>query len=132
MKKISFIILFAVLGVTLASCTKETLSDTRVVTVEPSVTYFVNGQMHSSNPQTEEEWSMFFDRMLALAQKGYQVRIRRSDIPQEVLAAKEKVTYTTTDYNKAKAWANQKVIEGYEVTMTFNQETGEYTCIAIR
>ena len=132
MKKISFTILFAVLGVTLASCTKETLSDTRVVTVEPSVTYFVNGQMHSSNPQTEEEWSMFFDRMLALAQKGYQVRIRRSDIPQEVLAAKEKVTYTTTDYNKAKAWANQKVIEGYEVTMTFNQETGEYTCIAIR
>lgn len=132
MKKISFIILFAVLGVTLASCTKETLSDTRVVTVEPSVTYFVNGQMHSSNPQTEEEWSMFFDRMLALAQEGYQVRIRRSDIPQEVLAAKEKVTYTTTDYNKAKAWANQKVIEGYEVTMTFNQETGEYTCIAIR
>ena len=132
MKKISFIILFAVLGVTLASCTKETLSDTCVVAVEPSVTYFVNGQMHSSNPQTEEEWSMFFDRMLALAQKGYQVRIRRSDIPQEVLAAKEKVTYTTTDYNKAKAWANQKVIEGYEVTMTFNQETGEYTCIAIR
>ncbi|MBQ9863725.1 MAG: hypothetical protein IJM33_00135 [Bacteroidales bacterium] len=132
MKKISFIILFAVLGVTLASCTKETLSDTRVVTVEPSVTYFVNGQMHSSNPQTEEEWSMFFDRMLALAQEGYQVRIRRSDIPQEVLAAKEKVTYTTSDYNKAKAWANQKVIEGYEVTMTFNQQTGEYTCIAIR
>ena len=132
MKKISFIILFAVLGVTLASCTKETLSDTRVVTVEPSVTYFVNGQMHSSNPQTEEEWSMFFDRMLALAQEGYQVIIRRSDIPQEVLAAKEKVTYTTTDYNKAKAWANQKVIEGYEVTITFNQETGEYTCIAIR
>ena len=132
MKKISFIILFAVLGVTLASCTKETLSDTRVVTVEPSVTYFVNGQMHSSNPQTEEEWSMFFDRMLALAQEGYQVRIRRSDIPQEVLAAKEKVTYTTTDFNKAKAWANQKVIEGYEVTMTFNQQTGEYTCIAIR
>lgn len=132
MKKINFIILFAVLGVTLASCTKETLSDTRVVTVEPSVTYFVNGQMHSSNPQTEEEWSMFFDRMLALAQEGYQVRIRRSDIPQEVLAAKEKVTYTTSNYNKAKAWANQKVIEGYEVTMTFNQETGEYTCIAIR
>ena len=132
MKKISFIILFAVLGVTLASCTKETLSDTRVVTVEPSVTYFVNGQMHSANPQTEEEWSMFFDRMLALAQEGYQVRIRRSDIPQEVLAAKEKVTYTTTDFNKAKAWANQKVSEGYEVTMTFNQETGEYTCIAVR
>ena len=75
---------------------------------------------------------MFFDRMLALAQEGYQVRIRRSDIPQEVLAAKEKVTYTTTDFNKAKAWANQKVSEGYEVTMTYNQETGEYTCIAIR
>ena len=109
MKKICFIILFAVLGVTLASCTKETLSDTCVVTVEPSVTYFVNGQMHSANPQTEEEWSMFFDRMLALAQEGYQVRIRRSDIPQEVLAAKEKVTYTTTDFNKAKA-VSQSVV----------------------
>ena len=133
MKQSYLIILFALLGLTLTSCTKETINDgTYAVAAEPTVTYFVNGQMHSANLQTEGEWSAFFDRMLALAEEGYQVRIRRNNNPQQVLAAKEKVTFTTTSYAEAKAWANQKVNEGYEVTITFNQQTGEYTCIAIR
>ncbi|MBQ9864884.1 MAG: hypothetical protein IJM33_06040 [Bacteroidales bacterium] len=133
LKQSCLIILFALLGLTLTSCTKEAIDDgTYAVAAEPTVTYFVNGQMHSENLQSEMELAAFFDRMLALAEEGYQVRIRRNDIPQQVLAAKEKVTFTTTSYAEAKAWANKKVNEGYEVTMTFNQETGEYTCIAIR
>lgn len=133
LKQSCLIILFALLGLTLTSCTKEAIDDgTYAVAAEPTVTYFVNGQMHSENLQSEMELAAFFDRMLALAEEGYQVRIRRNDIPQQVLAAKEKVTFTTTSYAEAKEWANKKVNEGYEVTMTFNQETGEYTCIAIR
>ena len=56
MKKICLIILFAVLGVTLASCTKETQSDTCVVAAQ-SATYVVDGRQHYANPQTEEEWA---------------------------------------------------------------------------
>ena len=125
--------MFAMLGLTLTSCTKETVTDDAyMATVDSSVIYFINGQVHYANPQTDEEWSAFFDHMLALTQEGYQVRIRRTSSPQQTLTAKEKVTFTTADYNEAKEWAKQKTLEGYIVTIDYNQQTGKYTCIAIR
>ena len=133
MNKIKSIVLLAALGLTLASCTKENVAnDTYVVAATASVTYFVNGQQHYANPQTEEEWSVFLDRMFALAEEGYAVRFWRTDTYQQTAAAKEVVTYTTHEYKQAKQWALEKELEGYVVTITYNQQTGEYTCIAVR
>lgn len=131
--RINRIILLAAMLLCFAGCTKENVAggihdgaDTS------SVTYLVGGQRYYANPQTNEEWSLFFDRMLAMAEEGYAVRIMRTDASRQVNASKEKVTYTTDDYNDAKAWAKEKTLEGYEVTITFDQETGKYTCIATR
>ena len=117
----------------LTSCTKENVAgDTHDGAATSSVTYLVGGQRYYSNPQSDEDWSMFFDRMLAIAEEGYVVRIMRTDMNQQVSAAKEKLVFTTDNYEDAKAWAKQKTLEGYEVTITFDQQTGNYTCIATR
>ena len=117
----------------LTSCTKENVAgDTHDGAATSSVTYLVGGQRYYSNPQSDEDWSMFFDRMLAIAEEGYVVRIMRPDMNQQVSAAKEKLVFTTDNYEDAKAWTKQKTLEGYEVTITFDQQTGNYTCIATR
>lgn len=129
----SIVLLVAAFGLVIASCTKEnTEADTCIVATVSSVSYFVDGQQYYANPQTEEEWSEFLDRMFALAEEGYAVRFIRNDNGQQVNASKEKVIYTTESYTDAKAWALQKTLEGYEVTISYDQSTGKYTCIAIR
>ena len=133
MKKIKTIVMLAALGLSLASCSKEDVKDdTYAVTTASSVTYFINGEQHYANPQTEEEWSFFLDRMFALAEEEHSVRFVRTNASQQVCSAKEVLTYETNNYTSAKKWALQKTLEGYDVTITYDQETGIYTCIAIR
>ena len=133
MKKIKMIVVLAALGLSLASCTKEDVKDdTYVVAATSSVTYFINGEQHYANPQTEAEWSLFLDRMFALAVEEHSVRFVRTDVGQQVCSAKEKLTYETDDFTKAKKWAMQKTLEGYDVTIVYDQATGIYTCTAVK
>ena len=130
-KQIKMMALLAVLGLMAASCSKEnTMTGIGDVATSYSAIYIVEGQHYYSNPQTEEEWSAFLDRMFALAEEGYTVQFRRNGV--QMSSAKEKVTYTTTSLSDAKAWCKQKVEEGYSVNMTYNQQTGVYTCVAVR
>lgn len=134
MKKSKMIVmLVAAFGLVTASCTKENMvTKPHVVATMSSVSYYINGKQYYANPQTEEEWSEFLDRMFAMSEKGYNVRFVRNGNSQQVAATKEKVTYVTSDLKDAKAWAFQKTLEGYEVTISFDQGTGEYTCIAVK
>ncbi len=123
--------LVAVLGLMATSCTKESVTDgIGVVATAQSAVYIVDGQQYYANPQTEEEWSVFLDRMFALVEEGHTVQFWRSGV--QTFSTKEKVTYTTTSLADAKAWCAQKMEEGYIVTMTYDQSTGVYTCIAVR
>lgn len=45
---------------------------------------------------------------------------------------KETIKYTTNNKEEAIDWSQNKIIEGYAVTINFNEETGEYTCIAVK
>ena len=125
--------LLAAMALCLASCTKENVTiSTQDGAATSSVTYLVGGQRYYSNPQTEEEWLAFIDRMLAMAEEGYVVCFERTGYNQQSCASKETVTFTTNKYEEAKEWAYQMALDGYEVTIEFNQQTGEYTCIATR
>ena len=42
------------------------------------------------------------------------------------------IKYTTTNKDDAIKWSQNKIIEGYAVTVNYDEETGEYTCIATR
>ena len=129
--QIKMMALLAVFGLAASSCTKENVVyDTEVLATAHTVTYIVDGRQYYDNPQTEEEWSLFLDRMVALAEEGYTVQFWRGDVRTD--STKEKVTYSTPNLQEAKAWCSQKMAEGYIVTMTYNQATGEYDCIAIK
>ncbi len=123
--------LVAVLGLMATSCTKESAMDgIGVVDTAQSAVYIVDGQQYYANPQTEEEWSAFLDGMFALVEEGHTVQFWRRGV--QTSCTKKKVTYTTTSLADAKAWCNQMANEGYHVTMTYDQSTGVYTCIAVR
>ena len=122
--------LVVVLGLMASGCTKENVDEIGVVATANSAIYIVDGQHYYANPQTEEEWSAFYERMVALAEEGYTVHFWRNGV--QTSCTKEKVTFTTTSHAEAVAWCKQKADEGYNVTMTYNQQTGKYTCIAIR
>ena len=123
--------LLAVLGLAASSCTKENVANgTDVVVSTHTVTYVVDGRQYYDNPQTETDWSLFLDRMVALAEEGHTVQFWRTGV--QMPSAKEKVTYSTEDINEATAWCKQKMDEGYIVTMTYNQATGKYDCVAYR
>ena len=125
------IALLTVLEVTVTGCTKEDVADNMgIVATIHSVTYIVDGQQYYANPQTDGEWSEFLDRMFALAEEGRTVHFWRCDV--QASSKKEKLTYTTTSLADAKAWCKQKADEGYNVAMTYDQQTGKYTCNAVR
>ena len=130
-RQIKKLALLAVFGLASVSCTKENVvNDTDIVVTAYTASYIVDGQQFYLNPQTDEEWSAFLDRMLALAEEGYTVHFWRAGV--QASSSKEKLTYTTGNYEEAKEWCKQKKDEGYWVTITYDQLTGQYTCIAVR
>ena len=94
--------------------------------------YAINGVTHTETLIGEQAWADFLQRMLALAEEGYQVTVSRNTGTAQYAMSKEVVTYTTKKKAEAYAWMEQKLEEGYMVTIEFNPQTGEYTCIAVR
>ena len=131
--RIELMLFLALFGCATVSCTKEELTEKPcAVVTSQSAAYVVDGRLCYANPQTEEEWAAFLDRMFALAEKGHTVQFWRNGTSRQLAAAKEVVTFTTNNKKKAQKWAEEKEEEGFEVTITFNPQTGESTCIATR
>ena len=125
--------LIAVLGLTATGCQKENMlplsgSDQTMEAIQ--VVYSINGEVFQTT-LSESEWDAFLERMMALAREGYEVSFskNRSSLTSQ---SKEIVTFVTTSEQKAHAWSNEMLNQGYEVTISYNQKTGEYTCIATR
>ena len=69
--RIELMLFLALFGCATVSCTKEELTEKPcAVVTSQSAAYVVDGQQYYANPQTDEEWAAFFDRMLALAKEG--------------------------------------------------------------
>ena len=69
--------------------------------------------------------------MIALAKEGHSVWFSRTNNAHSSLS-KEQVTYVTNNLDDAKKWAKKMLDDGYQVSISFNQQTGEYTCIAVK
>ena len=123
-------------SVATVSCQKENLTEPTASVAENSATrtirYTVNGAAYRQVIHSDEDMDALMHTLFALAREGYTVRIMDENASFSETNAKETITYTTHDENKAKAWAKEKVLEGYAVTTTFNEQTGEYTCVAVK
>ncbi len=136
-KVIKTMALLAVLSLAAVSCQKEntplSVADD-VVTDHQAVyiyQYQVNGIRSRITLHGETERINFFNRMLALAKEGFSVSFfDESKICQNL--SKEKVTYSTEDKEKALKWMMEMTLAGYQVGITYDEETGMYNCTAIR
>ncbi len=128
--------LFAMISLTNVSCQKENLVETAIQSVENSaartIRYTVNGTAYRQVIHSDEDLDALMLTLFALAREGYTVRVIDENTNLCETCAKEKVTYTTKNKNDAIAWSLEKINEGYDVTISFNQDTGEYTCVATR
>lgn len=116
-----------------SSCQKEENSyRDGIVTEQPnaaySLNYSIDGQHYSATFNTPEEKEAFVIQLLASARQGHSVTIRSHQSSQ--VASKETITYETKDPKKAAIWALTMEGLGYDVTISFNEETGIYTCVA--
>jgi len=116
-----------------ASCQKEeTLSPIPVEqkATDNIVSYMVDGQSYQAVINSEQDWSDFLYRMLALAEEGHTVTI--SSRVSSTSSTREVVTYTTNSKPDAYAWASNMSSQGYEVTVTYDGSTGIFTCTAVK
>ena len=126
--------LLTVLSLTASGCQKENeiypIIGAEQTTESILVVYSINGEVFQTTIG-ESEWDAFVARMLALAREGYEVSFskNRTSLTSQ---SKEKVIFTTTSEKEAHEWSNNMANLGYSVTITFDQNTGEYTCIAIK
>lgn len=135
-KTIISVALVAVLGSMAVSCQKEDVIYPTSIVAESNIIYIVrcsiDGETNTISLVGEDAWNEFLDYMFALAEEGHEVSFRNEKESLQNDYAKETVTYTTTDKNKAYEWAENKSKEGYKVTIFFDKDNGSYTCIAIR
>lgn len=134
---IKTVALLAVLSVSAVGCQKETITVERQTGVELrdtvyTVRYSINGVMYAETLIGEQAWAEFLQRMLALAEEGYQVTMSRNAESIQYGMAKDVVTFKTKSKEAAYAWVEEKTGEGYEVTVTYNPQTGEYICVGVK
>ena len=128
--------LLAVLSVVAVGCQKETIEVPQVGLEETvavyTVRYTVNGVTYTETLIGEQAWADFLQRMLALAEEGYRVMVSRNGNTSQYALSKDAVTFTTYNKEEAYAWLEEKLEEGYEVTIDYDPETGKYTCVAVK
>ena len=118
------------LGLATVSCMKENNITTENVASVETVYYSAGDSYGSENLDGDEAWDDFFGRMLALAREGYDVTIFGNASSSD--SAKEVVTFTTTSEKEATEWAKYMHSQGYTVGISYNQQTGIYTCTATK
>ena len=132
-KQIKTLAIFIALSMVAASCQKEEVLLPIPVgqeTTANNVNYTVDGKTFQAPINSDQDWSEFLYRMLALAEEGHTVTI--SSRVSATSSTKEIVTYTTTSKPDAHAWADNMTAQGYDVTVHFDNNTGIFTCIAVK
>ena len=128
--------LLAMLSLTTVSCQKENLVETATQSVENNATrtirYTVNGTAYRQVIHADEDLDALMFTLFALVREGYTVRMMDENNTFSETSVKVTETYTTKIEKDAKTWAKEKMMDGYVVTITYNEQTGIYTCIATK
>lgn len=135
-KKIYTVAFLATLSLMSVSCQKESFVEQTVPAEETmvyaTVTYSVDGVVCTVDTESETDYNALISSLVALAGQGHRVTFCRGNSIASHSMTKEEVTYTTTDYNDAQMWSKSMAENGYSVTITFDEKTGVYTCLAVK
>lgn len=137
MKKVfKTIALVSIIGLTATSCQKEQTTfpqgTAEQIGYKHTVLYSVDGISQSVTFNTDEEWLEFLHQLFIWAEEGHQVTFRNAEASNNTIASKEKVVYETSNKKEAEEWAFAMEEAGYSVSVSYDSNTGIYTCIAIK
>ena len=122
------------LGTLATSCQKETLTELSPVAAQAEtylLTYSVDGISMQTQLNGDEELRAFLRRLTALARQGHRVTVRNANALSQSFS-KERVEYRTKSEDDANEWAQKMIKDGYEVAIDYDDETGEFVCVAIK
>ncbi len=135
--KIKFknVALFTVLSLMAVGCQKETIVEPVDAQIQQAteirhVTYTIDGVTMYTTIRGEQNWRDFIDWITRLAEEGHSVSFRNENTYSNSQHSKDTVVFTTKDRDKAIAWSIEMTEQGYEVSVTYNETTGIYTCTA--
>ena len=128
--------LLAMLSLTTVSCQKENLVENATQSVENSATrtirYTVNGTAYRQVIHSDEDLDALMFTLFALAREGYTVRMVDENNTFSETSVKVTETYTTKNEADALTWSKEKMLNGYAVTISFDEQTGIYTFTATK
>ena len=134
-RKSFYVVALATLGLTATGCQKESTEYLPFQSAECisayTMEYSIDGETHRAMFQTKDEYNAMILRLMSLAREGYEVKVRNGNIPLREASSKEVVVYTTSDENDAAKWTSSMTAAGYSVTVTYDEQKGLYTCIAV-
>lgn len=137
-RRILTVALFAVLSTMAIGCQKENngnvesmVSQTESIAVY-NIQYKINGERFTATFQSDDEYTAFLMRLMALARTGNKVEFSVQNNASHGIALKETLTYSTPNEADAMGWAKEKAGEGYTVSVTFDENEKMYICIAYR
>ena len=134
-KKMITVALFAVLGTLAVSCQKENMMEPLAYEMETEVTYLITYSIDGVSQQvrlgSDTELANLLHRLTALAREGHRVTVRNENTVSQA-STKEVITYRTKSEDDANEWVAKMLNDGYDVTIDYDDETGEFVCIAIK
>ncbi len=135
-KNLLLVALMTVLVMMTVGCQKEKFKETETTVKQNSelriVDYTIDKTVYHTILYTEAQWEEFLNNMITLSEQGHEVCFVKNSVVTMDSAAKDYLTTTATTRQEAKAWAEMKVNEGYTVAISYNSNTGKYTCIAYK
>ena len=127
MKRNVLITVFAILlGLSLMGCQREQPVETTVY----SMYYCIDNNVQQTSLKGNDELSSFIFSLMPYAYNGHTVVFSSEELDAKSIPSKNRVVFRTTSDTVAAAWATEKYLQGYTVTVTFDTTTNEYICSA--
>ncbi len=128
--------LFAVLSIMTVGCQKEDLSaNLQSNSMSESISsyviqYTIDGVPYRITVKSEVERTLFINKMISLAENGHKVSFGNES--QQNVAAKEVIHFSAKTKDEAYKWASKMNLDGYDVSIEFDEKTKTYNCTAIK
>ena len=135
MKK-TFIILSAFVALMATSCQKEDFIES-ASSIESSngvyiIHYTIDGIMYTATIHNKEEEQILLQNLLEQAQQGSEIVCYNGNTYNQSTFAKDRQVYVTDSQDQATEWTTKMMLEGYKVSVSYDEKSGKYTCIAIK
>ena len=137
------VLLTAALAGTMASCQKEEfqnemvlpsheMSQKNLAHINTTLRYWIDGVEHNQEYASQQEMDEYISYLIGLTREGKTIIIQGSENPSYAPAENDTKTFTTSDEGEIQKWGKEMKGKGYNVKITFDEETGLYTGTATK